>query len=528
MRNALLQEATALPGGDALRATIWTVFTARGMGFFAGTTDSDDTSPAESFVAPPDPSTPTGALAGTVTDAVTGRPVSGASEAIGGHTNGDATDVTNVFTADSAANGAFTLAGVPVGTYKKVVVDSDAGYDARVLQDVGVSASPATVNVALNRDWSSAAGGGSIASASDTTGDSAGCGPAALINQSQGAGWSPFNPATDSSRFPADLARTAPTATIALPRPVDISSFGADPGATCGDGASATARQFTIETSRDGATFTLAYDGRTDGAFAPADAGRMRSLVPAPGTGSGVRFVRLTLLSPQDDCTGCDGRDFIDFSELEVYGNGVPTGSLSVPAAAVAGHAVTLDASSFTDDGALATYDWDFEGDGSFDQTTVTPTTTHAYATVGSFTPQVRVTDTTAGSSIASAAIAITAAPPVVTPKVRPRITIPRQSANRASFTVRCQTRCTVRATLKAKQRTAKLLHLHSWTLGTRKASLRAGTTTVRIALKKPILRKLRAHKIRHVTLTLTVRVNDTNGLAASVTRSPRIPISKR
>ena len=46
----------------------------------------------------------------------------------------------------------------------------------------------------------------------------------------------------------------------------------------------------------------------------------MKSLAPAAGT-SAVRFVRLTLLAPQDDCDGCSGKNFIDFSEFAVYGN---------------------------------------------------------------------------------------------------------------------------------------------------------------------------------------------------------------
>ena len=39
---------------------IWTVFAARGMGFFAGSVDADDTTPAEDFSTPPPALTPRG------------------------------------------------------------------------------------------------------------------------------------------------------------------------------------------------------------------------------------------------------------------------------------------------------------------------------------------------------------------------------------------------------------------------------------------------------------------------------------
>ncbi|ODS24343.1 hypothetical protein AB835_04040 [Candidatus Endobugula sertula] len=46
-----------------------------------------------------------------------------------------------------------------------------------------------------------------------------------------------------------------------------------------------------------------------------------------------------------------------------------------------------------TDSDGIAQFEWDFEGDGTFDQTTTTGTTSHIYNTEGSFQAQVRVTD---------------------------------------------------------------------------------------------------------------------------------------
>lgn len=60
------------------------------------------------------------------------------------------------------------------------------------------------------------------------------------------------------------------------------------------------------------------------------------------------------------------------------------------------GEAATFDASrSYANGGAeIASYDWDFNGDGVFDTTTETPVQTHAYTEAGETVMQVRVTDT--------------------------------------------------------------------------------------------------------------------------------------
>ena len=66
MRNAILQADLNRGFGDKDR--IWAVFAARGMGFLATTTGSDDTSPTEDFSLPPSP--PPGPAADTTAPAV--------------------------------------------------------------------------------------------------------------------------------------------------------------------------------------------------------------------------------------------------------------------------------------------------------------------------------------------------------------------------------------------------------------------------------------------------------------------------
>ena len=85
MRDAILQADTAFNGG-ADHAAVWSVFAARGMGYFASAIDATDRQPVENFSTPPAPSG-TGTLSGTVVTEQ-GVPVHGASVYVGGHTSG--------------------------------------------------------------------------------------------------------------------------------------------------------------------------------------------------------------------------------------------------------------------------------------------------------------------------------------------------------------------------------------------------------------------------------------------------------
>jgi extracellular elastinolytic metalloproteinase len=64
------------------------------------------------------------------------------------------------------------------------------------------------------------------------------------------------------------------------------------------------------------------------GQFTPADLGRVNTVTPAAGTTAGVKFVRFIMIKPQvfqipgASCPGpFSGCDFMDMSELEVYGS---------------------------------------------------------------------------------------------------------------------------------------------------------------------------------------------------------------
>ena len=117
MRNAILAADEAANGG-ANQDAIWTVFAGRGMGFFAAAVNGSDTEPAEDFATPPAADGPKGTITGNVTDAISGLPVEGQRVGIAGHTSDPAFG--DYFVADTDANGNYTIANVPAGTYPKL------------------------------------------------------------------------------------------------------------------------------------------------------------------------------------------------------------------------------------------------------------------------------------------------------------------------------------------------------------------------------------------------------------------------
>jgi PKD repeat protein len=99
---------------------------------------------------------------------------------------------------------------------------------------------------------------------------------------------------------------------------------------------------------------------------------------------AGSRLVTLTV-------TDNDGASSPANTQL-VRVNAKPTASFSeTPNPSLLSTQVTFDASSSTDDTGIATYQWDFDGDGTFDATGATATNT--YATPGTFNVKLRVTD---------------------------------------------------------------------------------------------------------------------------------------
>jgi hypothetical protein len=312
-RNSILQADMVVDSGKK-QTKIWQVFAHRGMGYFAGAVDGDDTAPVEDFSMPPAPDTPTGTLTGTVLDADAHTPVVGATVAFGGHNSGFAGDLAAV----TDSSGHYTISNIFPGTYPKVFARG-AGFDLNS-QTVSVASRTQTLNWALRRDWAASAGGasvGSFTSPPDYT--PFGCGPTGLIDQSQGAGWgsdSPTNPE------PAAVNPQPKAIVINLPRAVNVVDIQINPSATCGDGGSASTGDYKLESSTDGVNWTLVNQGH----FGVANRAKMNSVPLAAGSTSGVAFVRFTMIGTQTadvggTCPGAfSGCNFMDSTELAVYG----------------------------------------------------------------------------------------------------------------------------------------------------------------------------------------------------------------
>jgi hypothetical protein len=509
MRNAIMAADVADFGG-ADTNTLWRIFAHRGMGYFAAAFGGDDVAPVESFNLPPAAGGAKGAISGAVTDAETGLPLSGVKVAFSGHAT--APGFPEFLAGTTGATGSFSVTGVPVGTYPKFSFEKP-GFDRVVVPDVAISQdTPAVRSAALQRDWASKAGGATVTQTEPSP--ESDCDANFLIDQTA-AGWETFQDGDPT---------VGPSATVTLPATVNVDRFLMDPSNTCGDGASASTAAFRLETSTDGITFRVAKAGT----FTAADRNRLNTVTPDGTSGRAVRFVRLTLLSAQNEGPGFSGNSFVDFTELEVIGgppNALPSGRL-VPSATVVrpGQAVAFDASSFRDpDSRITGYDWDFDGNGTTDRHTAGPVTSFAYGGAGTFTARVHANDFRGGFGAAAATVRVVPAPAVVAPL--PRLSLSRTGTRgRVAFRVTCAARCRVTARLTISRSLARRLHLRSRTVGTLTRTV-TGTRrlTLRVRLSARARRAARRAGLKTVRATLTTRATYADGRSTRSSRKVRI-----
>ena len=178
MRNAiLLADQVAYDGADA--ATLWSVFAARGMGFFADTKGGNDFHPVEDFSVPPSCPNDCATVFGRVTDSVTGHAVPGARVTLPG----------TGLVATASISGNYFLRDVPVGTYHRLTVSLRA-HETAVQRDLVVSDETTQLDVPLARDWAARDGGAHVVDHNGTNFDSEfGCGPRRALDLSLTRGW---------------------------------------------------------------------------------------------------------------------------------------------------------------------------------------------------------------------------------------------------------------------------------------------------------------------------------------------------
>jgi extracellular elastinolytic metalloproteinase len=511
-RNAIIAADQSITGG-ANRTRLWQVFAHRGMGYFASVTDSSDVHPVENMDMPPASPAAKGTIAGTVrTD--NGRPLQGVPVGIAGLSTDP--KFPDFLGATTNAAGRYSFAA-PAHTYKGVVFTAQGGYDGAVLSDVPVGTGTTTTrNAVLRRDWAALKGGAAVLKDNtryDNTGAAFGCGLDQLADQNLGTGSSAFNP---RSTEPDNPKLGTPTAVIKLPRAINIAWFGLDPSNTCGDDPTSTTKDYRIETSVDGAHWTLAKAG----SFTLADRGRLNVVTPTGGA-NGVRYVRLQALSPQRANDLDSGADFIDFSEIAVYGNAVPTGSLTASPGSVRERgAVTLTAAFIDPDhDAISSYRWDLDGDGADDRTTAAPRTTVAYRTTGTIQPVVTATDSRGG--VGRATTGVTVRP------IAARIGKLPRSGRHGKLTIRvtCLSRCRVTASLTMRRALKRTLHLgRARVVRISKSIKTSGVRRITLTVPRKVRRAADRHHVRTLkNLKLVVSAKTADGKGPTRSRTVRI-----
>lgn len=122
----------------------------------------------------------------------------------------------------------------------------------------------------------------------------------------------------------------------------------------------------------------------------------------AVAAATGGQYVQL----PESDLSG-----LVPAITDEIRRNTIaPAAALTAPSRIVAGVPVSLSAAASHDVGeAIAGYDWDFDGNGTFDASTTAPVASHVYPAPFSGTAVVRVRSASGLSSLATAPIAVLA-----------------------------------------------------------------------------------------------------------------------
>ncbi len=295
MRNSILQANVAFNANNAAtRNTIWTVFAHRGMGYFAGSIDSNDASPVADFSMPPAANAPKGTVSGTVIDVNSHAPVVGARVGLPGLDSG--------FTGDpgatTTATGSYAMPAAFAHAYP-YLASVGGGYEPAMVKPFTLAAGAQVRNLQNKRGWALISGGGTVQSFTGPDFSDFGCGPFGAIDGGLGSGW---------GSIPGG------TITLKLPAKVNVTDFGVDPGATCGDAATANTKGFSIATSTDGVSFATAVGG----AFLQSQGGHINT-VPVGTLGkTNVQYVRFTINSNYADPNG-----FADVSEIQVHGTQV-------------------------------------------------------------------------------------------------------------------------------------------------------------------------------------------------------------
>ncbi len=185
------------------------------------------------------------------------------------------------------------------------------------------------------------------------------------------------------------------------------------------------------------------------------------------------------------------------------------------PLSPVVNRPTTLDGSRSSDDGTIEKYEWDLNGDGTFETNTAgVPTATTTFTSTGPAKVGLRVTDDDGATDQTSLTLQVAAAPVAtidsLAPRVRPlKRTLRMSKRNRISFKVACPA-SEQTCTLGVKVRGVKGA-LKGKALGSARIKLQGGTRrTVTVRMSKKAAKAVRRGTLKaRVILTATDAAGD-------------------
>ena len=167
---------------------------------------------------------------------------------------------------------------------------------------------------------------------------------------------------------------------------------------------------------------------------------------------------------------------------------------------------------------------WDFDGNGTVDQTTAGPSTTFAYPAAGTFHPTVTASDTrgVTGAASTTETVSPKGTPPPT--KHKPKIgKLPKTGKHgKVKFKVTCQSRCKLVATETMSKALKRKLHLSSRTAAklSRTLEARKSARTITLSVSKKVRRAAKAHHVKTLKLKLSVSAKTTGLKAAKKSRT--------
>ena len=191
----------------------------------------------------------------------------------------------------------------------------------------------------------------------------------------------------------------------------------------------------------------------------------------------------------------------------------------AAPSPAVAGERVVFDGSASSDDAPIAKYEWDLDGDGSFETNTgASPRAARTFPAAGTLTARLRVTDSHGVQDVVARPLTVLAQAPAdrLAPIVRIGALSSRMSrTGRVTLTVACpagERLCTGRLSLRSRG-------ARSAAVGSRTFMLAGGDRAqVRVLLSRAARRSVKRRGRLSVRITASVR--DAAGNAATAQRT--------